>query len=182
MPRVGFYPGTFDPVTNGHIDIIKRAVRIVDQLIIGVALNANKQPLWTLEERVQCIHEALIEEFGEACKLGHGNCAIKVVGFDNLLVNCVREHKAHIIIRGLRQATDFDFEFQMCLMNQCLDPDIETIFLVATEQNRSIASRFVKEVALLGGDISSFVPKATHQRFQKMLMERKSGHIGLKKG
>lgn len=174
MARVGFYPGTFDPITNGHIDIIKRAVRIVDKLVIGVALNANKQPLWSLEERVQCIHMALIEVFGKKCQtLNHSQCAIEVVGFDNLLVDCVKEHNAHIIIRGLRQATDFDFEFQMCLMNQCLDPNIETIFLVATEQNRSIASSFVKEVALLGGDISSFVPKATYQKFQQMLAERK---------
>ena len=172
MPRIGFYPGTFDPITNGHIDIIKRAVRIVDKLIIGVALNANKQPLWSLEERVTCIHEALIEEFGEVCKiLNHSGCDIDVIGFDNLLVDCAKKYNAQILIRGLRQATDFDFEFQMCLMNQCLDPKIETIFLVATEQNRSIASRFVKEVALLGGDISSFVPKSTYNRFQKMFLK-----------
>lgn len=172
MPRTGFYPGTFDPITNGHIDIIKRAVRIVDKLIIGVALNTNKQPLWSLEERVACIHEALREQFGDVCNPSNYNqCAIEVVGFDNLLVDCAKKYNAHIIIRGLRQATDFDFEFQMCLMNQCLDPDIETIFLVATEQNRSIASSFVKEVALLGGDISPFVPKATYQKFQKMLLK-----------
>lgn len=169
MSRIGFYPGTFDPITNGHIDIIKRAVHLVDRLIIGVALNSKKHPLWSLEERVQCIHEALIEEFGDACRtLDHSQCAIKVVGFDNLLVDCARSHEADIIIRGLRQSTDFDFEYQMCLMNQRLDPEIETVFLVATEQNRSIASSFVKEVALLGGDISSFVPKATLNRFLKM--------------
>ncbi len=165
MPRIGLYPGTFDPITNGHIDIIKRAVRIVDKLIIGVALNVNKQPLLTLDERVECIHKALIEEFGNRNK----TCDIEVIGFDNLLVDCAKKYDAQIIIRGLRQATDFDFEFQMCLMNQCLDPDIETIFLVATEQNRSIASSFVKEVALLGGNISSFVPKATYNKFKEKL-------------
>lgn len=170
MARIGFYPGTFDPITNGHMDIIKRAVHIVDKLIIGVALNANKQPLWSMEERVECIHAALIEEFGQ--DLNHSRCAIDVIGFSNLLVDCAKEHNAQIIIRGLRQATDFDFEFQMCLMNQCLDPNIETIFFVATEQNRSIASSFVKEVGLLGGDISSFVPKVTYRKFQKMLAEK----------
>lgn len=166
--RIGFYPGTFDPITNGHLDIIQRAVGLVDQLIIGVALNENKSPLWSLEQRVECIHEALNEEFGEPCRnLANGECAIKVIGFDNLLVDCVKQNNASVIIRGLRQATDFDLEFQMCLMNQRLAPDIETIFLVATEQNRSIASSVVKEVARLGGDISSFVPKATLSKIRR---------------
>lgn len=168
--HIGFYPGTFDPITNGHLDIIKRAVGLVDKLIIGVALNENKSPLWSLEERVECIHEALIEELGEDCRvLDNNECAIQVIGFDNLLVDCVRDHKASVIIRGLRQATDFDMEFQMCLMNQRLAPDIETIFLVATEQNRSIASSVVKEVARLGGDISSFVPQATLRKFRQTI-------------
>ncbi|CAI3932391.1 MULTISPECIES: pantetheine-phosphate adenylyltransferase [Commensalibacter] len=168
--RIGFYPGTFDPITNGHLDIIKRAVGLVDKLIIGVALNENKSPLWSLEERVECIHAALVEEFGEDYRiLGNGECAIKVVGFGNLLVDCVKEHNASVIIRGLRQATDFDMEFQMCLMNQRLAPDIETIFLVATEQNRSIASSVVKEVARLGGDISSFVPKTTLNKLRQSI-------------
>ncbi|MDI2089919.1 pantetheine-phosphate adenylyltransferase [Commensalibacter oyaizuii] len=167
-PRIGFYPGTFDPITNGHLDIIKRAVHLVDELIIGVALNENKRPFWGLDKRVACIHESLIEVFGDACRvLNHKGCAIKVIGFDNLLVDCVKANNASVIVRGLRQATDFDMEFQMCLMNQCLAPDIETVFLVATEQNRSIASSFVKEVARLGGDVSSFVPKATLKRIQQ---------------
>lgn len=172
--RVGLYPGTFDPITNGHLDIISRAVHLVDELIIAVALNQNKHPQWSLEERVQCIHEALIEQFGGVCqKLDHGGCAIKVIGFDNLLVDCAKQRNASVIIRGLRQATDFDLEFQMCLMNQRLAPDIETVFLVATEQNRSIASSVVKEVAILGGDVSSFVPQSTLKRFQKLLQNKK---------
>lgn len=169
VKRVGFYPGTFDPITNGHLDIIKRAIDLVDELIIGVALNEKKRPLWSLEERVACIHEALAEELGESYRyLEHEDCSIKVVGFNNLLVDSVKEHNASVIIRGLRQATDFNIEFQMCLINQRLAPDIETIFLVATEQNRSIASSVVKEVAQLGGDISSFVPKATLRKFCKL--------------
>ena len=171
--RIGLYPGTFDPVTNGHLDIIKRAVKLVDRLVIGVALNPGKQPLLSLEERVACLHEEMVRLFGkQRIDFESDDCPIKVVGFNNLLVNCVKENHATVLIRGLRQATDFNYEFQMCIMNQQLAPDIETIFLVATEQHRSIASSLVKEVAMLGGDISSFVPPSTLKHFKTLLAKK----------
>jgi pantetheine-phosphate adenylyltransferase len=157
-PRTGFYPGTFDPVTNGHLDIVERAARLVDRLVVGVAENAGKQPLMPLDERIACVQA---ETLPVAERTG---TAIAVVGFGNLLVEVARAHGATVIVRGLRVVTDFDYEVQMFGMNRHLDPDIETVFLMATERNQYISSRLVKEIARLGGDITGFVPPFTRQR------------------
>ena len=147
--RIGLYPGTFDPVTVGHTDIISRASNLVDKLVIGVAINNDKSPLFSLEERV-----ALIEA---ECK--HIAENILVHPFENLLIQCARDVGASMIIRGLRAVSDFEYEFQMVGMNRSLDANIETVFLMADVQHQAVASRLVKEIARLKGDISNFVSK-----------------------
>ncbi|MFS3134993.1 pantetheine-phosphate adenylyltransferase [Gluconacetobacter sacchari] len=162
-PRTGFYPGTFDPVTTGHLDIVERAARLVDRLIVGVAENSGKQPLMSLDERITCVTEEtrpIAERTGSQ---------ISVIGFGNLLVEEARSRGASVIVRGLRVVTDFDYEVQMFGMNHHLAPDIETVFLMATERGQYISSRLVKEVARLGGDITSFVPPFTRQRIMARL-------------
>lgn len=150
--RIAVYPGTFDPITNGHMDIINRAVRLVDHLVVGVlGSNVGKAPLFTLEERLQMVREEI------AAVTDQGEVKIEIVPFKNLLMHFAAEQNAGMIIRGLRAVSDFDFEFQMVGMNARLDPNIETVFLMASESQQFIASRFVKEIALLGGDITSFV-------------------------
>ncbi len=149
--RVGLYPGTFDPVTHGHIDIIRRACSLVDRLVIGVAINRDKGPLFTLEERVAMI-EAECVPLGEAM-----GCEVVVHPFENLLIDCARDVGAGVIIRGLRAVADFEYEFQMVGMNRSLDNSIETVFLMADAKNQAIASKLVKEIARLGGDVSKFV-------------------------
>lgn len=152
---VGLYPGTFDPITNGHLDVIGRAARIVGRLVVGVAANAGKGPLFTLDERVRLASTemaAISERTGTP---------IEVRPFGNLLVHFARDIGANVIVRGLRAVTDFDYEFAMAGMNYRLDHTIETVFLMATERHQFISSRFVKEIATLGGDISTFVPPAT---------------------
>ena len=151
--RVGLYPGTFDPITLGHIDIISRACALVDRLVIGVAINRDKGPLFTLEERVTMIEE----ECRDICKTG---TEILVHPFENLLIDCANDVGAKTIIRGLRAVSDFEYEFQMVGMNRAMDASIETVFLMADANHQAIASRLVKEVAQLGGDISRFVPKS----------------------
>jgi len=159
MPdRVGIYPGTFDPVTNGHLDIIGRAARLVDRLVVGVAENIGKGPLFGPEERVELVRE---ECSAIAVRTG---TPIDVVSFGTLLISFAREAGATMLIRGLRAVSDFDYEFQMAGMNYRLDPTIETVFLMASEHHQFISSRFVKEIARLGGDVSSFVPRLTLQR------------------
>ena len=145
--RVGLYPGTFDPVTIGHTDIIRRAVNLVDKLVIGVAINNDKNPLFTLEERV-----ALIETESRFIASN-----IIVHPFETLLIHCAKDVGANIIIRGLRAVSDFEYEFQMVGMNRSLDSSIETVFLMADAQHQAVASRLVKEIARLKGDISNFV-------------------------
>jgi pantetheine-phosphate adenylyltransferase len=154
--RVGLYPGTFDPITNGHLDIISRAVKLVDKLVIGVAINEGKGPLFSLEERVEMV---LAET---KCFAEHAE--IEARPFESLLLDFAEEVGAQTIIRGLRAVSDFEYEFQMVAMNQKMNHDIETVFLMASETNQFIASRLVKEIAKLGGDISSFVPKLTLER------------------
>ena len=156
--RVGIYPGTFDPVTTGHLDIISRAARLVDGLVVGVAENIGKGPLFGLEERVELVREEC------AAISAKSGTPITVVSFGTLLIRFAREYGATMLIRGLRAVSDFDYEFQMAGMNYRLDPQIETVFLMASEHHQFISSRFVKEIARLGGDVSSFVPKLTLQR------------------
>lgn len=149
--RVGVYPGTFDPVTNGHLDIIRRATRLVDRLIIGVACNAGKGPLFGIDERVQMVREEIA-----ALETANGG-QIDVRPFDNLLMHFAQSSGAVMIIRGLRAVSDFEYEFQMAGMNARLNPKIETTFLMASDRHQFISSRFVKEIGRLGGDIASFV-------------------------
>lgn len=163
--RTGVYPGTFDPVTNGHMDIISRATRVVDQLIVAVAVNADKEPLFSLAERV-----AMVEADIRALKPEVAT-RIEVRPFDNLLVEFVMDVGASMIVRGLRAVSDFEYEFQMAAMNARLDPELETVFLMASDRHQFISSRFVKEIGRLGGDISHFVslPVAAQlrERFQR---------------
>ena len=149
---IGLYPGTFDPLTLGHVDLVERAVKLVDELIIGVAINRDKGPLFSLEERV-----AMVEKEMARITKATGT-PISVRPFESLLMKYAEEVKANIIIRGLRAVSDFEYEFQMVGMNQALNDEIETVFLMADARYQSIASRLVKEIARLGGDISSFVP------------------------
>ncbi|APH54512.1 Phosphopantetheine adenylyltransferase [Granulibacter bethesdensis] len=158
MLRTGVYPGTFDPVTNGHLDVITRAARMFDRLVIGVAANIGKNPVFPLEERVDLVRAETVT-LGE--KTG---TTIEVVPFSSLLIDFARQHGASIIVRGLRAVSDFDYEVQMAGTNYRLAPDIETVFLMASERHQFISSRFVKEIARLGGDISTFVPPLTLQR------------------
>ncbi len=146
--RVGIYPGTFDPVTLGHMDIIRRAAGLVDKLVIGVTTNPSKSPMFTLDERLAMVRR---ETEGQA---------IEVVAFDSLLIHFARVQGASVIIRGLRAVADFEYEYQMAGMNQQLDRGIETVFLMADVALQPIASRLVKEIALYGGDIRAFVPPA----------------------
>lgn len=149
--RVALYPGTFDPITLGHIDIIRRAASLVDKLVIGVAINRDKGPLFTLEERV-----ALIEEECAALARETG-IEIEVHPFENLLIDCAQDVGASLIIRGLRAIADFEYEYQMVGMNRQLNNQIETVFLMAEAQHQAIASKLVKEIARLDGDVSKFV-------------------------
>ena len=156
--RVGLYPGTFDPVTNGHLDVIARAARLLDKLVVGVSVSTGKGPLFELEERVELVQ-------AEIARIATKNgMMIEVRPFDTLLIDYARKVGASMIVRGLRAVTDFDYEFQMAGMNYRMAPDIETVFLMASERHQFIASRLVKEVAMLGGDISSFVPPLTLER------------------
>jgi pantetheine-phosphate adenylyltransferase len=149
--RIGIYPGTFDPITNGHADIIRRAIRIVDRLVIGVARNDGKGPLFATDERVEIVRD-------EVAHLENGDAErITVRAFDSLLVNFAQSVGASVVIRGLRAVSDFEYEFQMAGMNARLNPEIETVFLMASDRFQFISSRFVKEIGALGGDISHFV-------------------------
>lgn len=152
MARVGLYPGTFDPVTFGHLDIIRRASKLVDRLVIGVAINRDKGPLFSLEERVAMIETECTPLAVEA--------GIEIVAhpFENLLIQCAKDVGANMVIRGLRAVSDFEYEFQMVGMNRAMDDGIENVFLMADAEYQSIASKLVKEIARLGGDISHFVP------------------------
>jgi pantetheine-phosphate adenylyltransferase len=156
MKRIAIYPGTFDPITLGHLDIIKRAVKLVDHLVIGVATNASKLPMYPLDERVEMVRT-------EAENLAAGHASIEVLAFETLLVKFAAQVGASVIIRGLRAVSDFEYEFQMVAMNQRLNTDIETVFLMADPRHQAISSRLVKEIALLDGDITPFTTSAVAQ-------------------
>ena len=164
--RIGLYPGTFDPVTLGHLDIIRRATRLVDRLVIGVAVNRDKGPLFSLEERVAMIEAecAVIADETGADIVAHP--------FENLLVDCARDVGAQVIVRGLRAVADFEYEYQMVGMNRVLDDSIETVFLMAEAKHQAIASKLVKEIARLGGDVSNFVPPAIETALRSRLAEK----------
>lgn len=152
--RTGLYPGTFDPITLGHIDIIKRACLLVDRLVIGVAINRDKHPLFSLEERV-----AMVE--AECAKLATATGTVIVAHpFENLLIDCAQDVGASVIIRGLRAVADFEYEYQMVGMNRKLNAQIDTVFLMAEADRQAIASKLVKEIARLGGDVTAFVTPA----------------------
>jgi pantetheine-phosphate adenylyltransferase len=154
--RIGFYPGTFDPIHNGHLDIIGRAVKLVDKLVIGIAINLAKGPLFSLEERAAIVREETL-----AC----GKIAeIEVLPFDNLTVQFARHVGAQVIVRGLRAFSDFETEFRMTAMNQQLDREIETVFLMADPRHQAVASSLVKEIVQMGGDVSRFVPEGVKRR------------------
>lgn len=155
--RTAIYPGTFDPVTIGHIDIMTRAIKLFDRLVVGVAFSPKKNPLFSLEERVEFIDEAI-----------NGLDHIKVCPFDNLLIDFATQHNANIIIRGLRAVTDFEFELQMGLMNRNLNESVETMFMIPSQEYSFLSSSFVKEIARHGGDISSLVPKSVLKRIEKL--------------
>lgn len=150
--RIGIYPGTFDPITHGHMGIIQRALRVVDELVVGVALDTGKSSFFKPETRADMIRLAL-EEFPEEIRT-----RIKVTTFSGLLVNFAKENDATILVRGLRAVSDFEYEFQMAAINAKLNPDMETIFLTASESTHFISSRFIKQLCKLGGDISPYVP------------------------
>ena len=161
--RIGLYPGTFDPITLGHIDIIQRAAMLMDRLVIGVAINRDKGPLFTLEERV-----ALIEAECAVLSVITGT-EIVAHPFENLLIDCARDVKAQVIVRGLRAVADFEYEFQMVGMNRAMDSSIETVFLMAEAKHQAIASKLVKEIARLGGDASKFVTPKVWESLQTKL-------------
>ena len=148
--RTGIYPGTFDPITFGHMDIIRRALHVVDRLVIGVALDSAKQPLFDVKARA-----AMVEK--DVQVLGADAKRIEVKGFSGLLVNFAKEEGANLLIRGLRAVSDFEYEFQMASVNNKIAPNIETVFLTASDATHFISSRFVKQIARLGGDVTKFV-------------------------
>ena len=158
--RTGLYPGTFDPITLGHIDIIKRACSLVDRLVIGVAINRDKGPLFSLEQRLGMVEAE--------CAFWSKKTGVEIVAhpFENLLIDCARDVGAQVIVRGLRAVADFEYEFQMVGMNRVLNEEIETVFLMADPDHQAIASRLVKEIARLGGDIDGFVPSRVKEFLQ----------------
>lgn len=161
MQITAIYPGTFDPITNGHLDLIARASKIHDKVMVAVAENKDKRPLFSLDERVAMIKE-VTQEFD----------SVSVEGFDNLLVDFAKQQKADVILRGLRAVSDFEFEFQLAGMNRRLSPDLETVFLTPAEQYEFISSSMIREIAKLGGDVSSCVPETVQQKLIQKFSEK----------
>ena len=155
--RIAVYPGTFDPITNGHIDLVSRAAPLFDRIVVGVAQSPSKGPSLLLEQRVELAREAL---------LGHAN--VEVRGFDTLLAHFVRHVGAGVLLRGLRAVSDFEYEFQMASMNRHLIPEVETLFLTPAEQHSFISSSLVREIARLGGDVSGFVPASVVEALRQV--------------
>jgi pantetheine-phosphate adenylyltransferase len=167
--RIALYPGTFDPFTLGHIDIVERAIKLVDHLVIGVAANPGKSPLFSQEQRVEMVRSET------SALSGHGRATIEVKAFNNLLIRFAEEVGAQMIVRGLRAVSDFEYEFQMVGMNQRLKSEIETVFLMADPRHQAIASRLVKEVAMLGGDVTSFTSPHVAELLVKRCQELGKG-------
>ncbi len=159
--KIGLYPGSFDPVTNGHLDIIFRAHKLVDKLVIGVAKNQKKENLFSMDKRKELIQKEIINS-------KYNKKSFKVVIFDGLLMNFAKSINANLIVRGLRAVSDFDYEFQMTGMNARLNSEIETVFLMASEKHQFISSRFVKEIHFLKGDVKSFIPKNVFAELKKI--------------
>lgn len=158
MNVIALYPGTFDPITNGHTDLVRRAANLFDQVIVAIAANPTKQPLFDLTERVELARSALT-----------GIERVTVAGFDDLLVDCVRRHKARVILRGLRAVSDFEYEFQLAGMNRRLAPGVETLFLTPSDKYLFLSATIVREIAVLGGDIAAFVHPLTVQRMREKI-------------
>ena len=163
MPRIGFYSGSFDPITHGHTDAIARALALVDELVIGIGVHHGKVPLFTADERI-----AMVEAETKPLARKHGG-VIRVVTFDNLVVEAARAAGAHVIIRGLRDGTDFDYEMQMAGMNGAMAPGIQTVFVAASPAVRHIAANLVRQIAAMGGDVSHFVSPAVAKRLKAKL-------------
>jgi pantetheine-phosphate adenylyltransferase len=167
MKRIGFYPGSFDPVTLGHTDVIERACRLVDKLVIGIGVHSEKAPLFTAPERIDMLKgetKAIARDTGTE---------IGIVTFSNLAVDAAAEHQANVIFRGLRDGTDFDYEMQMAGMNGAMAPGIETAFVAASPKVRHIAANLVRQIALMGGDVSPFVSAAVSLRLKTKVKPRK---------
>jgi pantetheine-phosphate adenylyltransferase len=166
MKKIAVYPGSFDPITNGHLDIVYRALEFVDELIIAILVNPEKLPLFTVKERITMIKQVV-----------PANERIKIDQFHGLLVDYAEKRNARIILRGLRAVTDFDFEYQMALMNRRLAPEIETVFLVPAEQYTYVSSRLVKEISYLGGTIKGLVPDAVEKKMREKFQKGKGTKI-----
>ncbi len=161
VPRIAFYPGTFDPVTNGHVDILQGALAIADKVVVGVGINAGKSPLFTLDERLKMV-EDMIRSLGRKT-----SPRVKAVAFDGLVVDAGRKAGAAMLVRGLRDASDFDYEMQMAGMNCTMAPGLRTVFLPASPEARHITATLVRQIASMGGDVSAFVPKSVARRIER---------------
>ena len=159
------YPGSFDPVTNGHLDIIERGCKLFDEIIIGILVNPDKQPFFTVEERQEMLNDVIKS-------INHGRCAVRVDSFSGLLVNYAVAQEASVIVRGIRAISDYEYELQMALMNRRLEPGIETVFMMPAEIYSYVSSRLVKEVFHLGGDVSGLVPPLVEKRMKEKLNQR----------
>lgn len=156
MNKIVIYPGTFDPITNGHFDLAQRAARLFERVIVAVAKNPSKTPLFDLNKRIELAKGAL-ETLGN----------VEVTGFDGLLIDCAKQHKAHVVLRGLRAVSDFEYEFQLASMNRNMMPELETLFLTPSEQYSFISANLVREIASLGGDVAQFVPSNVNQALKE---------------
>ncbi len=155
MKRIALYPGSFDPVTNGHMDILRQALGLADEVVVAIGVHPGKQPLFSFEERVALLQTSVRDAFGAAAV-----DRLRVISFSGLVVNCAREQGATLLLRGLRDGTDLDYEMQMAGMNQAMAPDVQTVFLPASPTSRHITATLVRQIANMGGETSAFVPKA----------------------